>query len=134
MENSVPPLSALIVDDDPDMCWVLKVTLELSGHSVTIAHNARQALQLSAAASFPVAFIDARLPDMNGLQLAAMMADRDHAMKIILISGYYSKDDAAIDDAVRAMRVHGFLAKPFQIEAIEAALAPYDPKDRRTNG
>jgi len=42
--------------------------------------------------------------------------------KIILISGYYSEEDLSIVDAIQAMRVHGFLAKPFQLEAIESVL------------
>lgn len=120
--TSGTPIPTLIVDDDPDMCWVLKVTLELSGHSVTIAQNGHEALGLARQNTFPVAFIDARLPDMDGLQLATKMAQQHKTMKIIIISGYYSKDDISIVEAVRAMRVHGFLAKPFQIEAIEAAL------------
>jgi DNA-binding NtrC family response regulator len=118
----VPAPSALIVDDDPDMCWVLKVTLELSGHSVTIARGAHEALGLAGGRVFPLAFIDARLPDMDGLQLATRMARQHGPMKIIIISGYYCKDDPEIVEAIRAMRVSGFFAKPFDIEAIEAVL------------
>jgi DNA-binding NtrC family response regulator len=114
--------SALVVDDDPDMCWVLKLTLELSGHSVTVARNAHEALSLAAERAFPLAFIDARLPDMDGLQLADKMASHHRIVRIIIISGYYSEDDVSIVEAIRAMRVDGFLAKPFAIEAIEQAL------------
>ena len=112
----------MVVDDDPDMCWVLKVTLEFSGYSVTIAQSGHEALDLADQNTFPVAFIDARLPDMNGLQLAAEMARQHIMMKIIIISGYYSQDDISIVETVRTTRVHGFLTKPFQIEAIEALL------------
>jgi DNA-binding NtrC family response regulator len=121
-EMIAPAPSALIVDDDPDMCWVLKVTLELSGHPVTIARNAHEALGLAGERVFPLAFIDARLPDMDGLRLATRMARQHGPMKIIIISGYYSEDDPEIVEAIRTMRVRGFFAKPFDIEAIEAVL------------
>ena len=52
--------------------------------------------------------IDARLPDMDGLQLASKMAQQHTMTKIILISGYYSEEDLSIVDAIQAMRVHGF--------------------------
>jgi DNA-binding NtrC family response regulator len=105
------------------MCWVLKLTLELTGHSVTIAPNAREALELTVHRGFPLAFIDARLPDMDGLQLATKISAQNGKMRIIVISGYYSADDPSIMEAIRATRIAGFLAKPFEIEAIEAALA-----------
>ncbi|MGD1035864.1 MAG: response regulator [Roseiarcus sp.] len=120
--SSRTPKLALVVDDDPDMCWVLKVTLEFSGYCVTIAQSGHEALGLADRGAFPVAFIDVRLPDMDGLQLAAKMARQHGMMKIVIISGYYSQDDLSIVEAARKMRVHGFLAKPFQIEAIEAVL------------
>ena len=114
--------SVLVVDDDPDMCWVLKVTIELLGHSVITAPSGHQALEAVRLYDFPLAFIDARLPDMDGLQLATEMVHRYTMMKIIIISGYYSEDDISIVEARQSMRVHGFLAKPFRLEAIEAAL------------
>lgn len=114
--------SVLIVDDDPDMCWVLKLTLELAGHPATIAPNAREALDLTLHRAFPLAFIDARLPDMAGLQLATKMSGQNQKMKIVIISGYYSEDDLSIAEAIRGARIQCFLTKPFRIEAIEAAL------------
>lgn len=120
--ESGTPVSALIVDDDPDMCWVLKAILELSGYSATVAQSGREALGLAAPNAFSVAFIDARLPDMDGLELAAKLGHQHGIARIVIISGYYSENSQSIVAAVRAKRVYAFLAKPFQIETIEAAL------------
>jgi len=122
-----PPISVLVVDDDPDMCWALKIILELSGHCATLARSGHEALELAVRSAFPVAFVDARLPDMDGIQLGTKLVHLHTTMKVIIISGYYSEDDLSIVEAVRALRVHGFLAKPFQIEAIEAVLARMTP-------
>ncbi len=104
------------------MCWVLKVILESSGHAVTIAQSGHEAAEVAARNTFRVAFIDVRLPDIDGLQLAARLKQLCRRIRIIIISGYYFEDDLSIVEAVHAKRVNGFLAKPFQIEAIEAAL------------
>ena len=116
--NALSDRTALVVDDDPDMCWVLKTTLELFDYSAAIAENGRQALRLSATRPFPIAFIDARLPDMDGLQLATVMHSKHKDLRIIIISGFYSEDDLQIVEAVKTRRVQAFLAKPFQIDAI----------------
>lgn len=104
------------------MCWVLKIILESSGHAVTTAQSGHEAAEVAAKSTFNIAFIDVRLPDIDGLQLAARLKHLYACIKIIIISGYYSEDDLSIVEAVLATRVNGFLAKPFQIEAIEAAL------------
>jgi DNA-binding NtrC family response regulator len=119
--------SVLVVDDDPDMCWVLKVTIELLGHAVITAPTGHQALEAVRRCDFPLAFIDARLPDMDGLQLASNITQHRTMTKVILISGYYSEDDLSIVAAIQARRVHGFLAKPFQLEAIERVLKTTAP-------
>jgi DNA-binding NtrC family response regulator len=126
-------LSALVVDDDLDMCWVLKVTLEFSGYAVTTAQTGEEALRLANRDTFPIAFIDVRLPDMDGLQLATRMAQRCGNTKIVVISGYYLPDDRSIVEALQTGRVYGFLAKPFQIEAIEAALAECGSRSRNAD-
>ena len=89
--NALSDRTALVVDDDPDMCWVLKTTLELFDYSAAIAENGKQALRLSATRPFPIAFIDARLPDVDGLQLATVMHSKHKDLRIIIISGFYSE-------------------------------------------
>ena len=43
------------------------------------------------------------------------------SMRIIMISGYFLEDDVRILEAIRTEAIDGFLAKPFQIDAIVAA-------------
>lgn len=118
----MPGRYALVVDDDVDMVWVLRITLQLSGYVVRSAQTAAQALARMRAGHFAIAFIDVRLPDMDGLKLAERLTQIDRAMRIVIISGYYVQEDPAIIGPMRQLGLHGFLAKPFQVEAIEAAL------------
>lgn len=115
------PETILVVDDDQDMCWVLRVALAGLGYVARTVGTARSAISSIADHAFSVAFVDARLPDMDGLQLVGELRDLRPAMRIIMISGYYLEDDARILEAMRECRIDGFLAKPFQIETIVAA-------------
>jgi hypothetical protein len=47
-------------------------------------------------------------------------------MRIVMISGYRREDNGRILKARREARVDGFVAKPFQIEAIARAAAGED--------
>lgn len=114
---------ALVVDDDQDMCWVLETALACVGCAATTVSTAQDALNLIAKRIFPIAFVDARLPDMDGLRLSAELRDAQPGMRIIMISGYFLSDDKEISDAMRASKIDGFLAKPFQIESVFAAAA-----------
>jgi DNA-binding NtrC family response regulator len=119
--TSPAPESVLVVDDDQDMCWVLEGALASLGCVVTSVGSAGSAISVATKSAFPVAFVDARLPDMDGMKLIAELRALRPSMRIIMISGYFLADDVRILEAVRSSAIDGFLAKPFQIEAIVAA-------------
>lgn len=119
--NSAAAGAVLVVDDDKDMCWALELGLKLAGYAALSAGSAEAALAALARQRFDFAFVDARLPDMDGLQLAAELRQKRPDMTVILISGYYFSDDRRISAALSSGSIHGFLAKPFRIDAaIEA--------------
>ncbi len=60
----------LIVDDEPDMCWALHHILEKNGFAAVVGFTAQEALAQMASNGFLMAFLDAKLPDMDGLELA----------------------------------------------------------------
>ncbi len=114
--------SALVVDDDPDMCWVLEAALEGVGCSAITVSTGRDALKLINTQSFPIAFVDARLPDIDGLRLSEQLRRVQPDLRIFIVSGYFLADDAEILEAIRTQKINGFLAKPFQVGSILAAL------------
>ncbi len=116
------PETALVVDDDQDMCWILEVALAGVGCVAKTVGTAQNAISSVVDRAFPVAFVDARLPDMDGLRLVMELRGLRPGMRIIMISGYYLADDTLILEAMRASKIDCFLAKPFQIDAIVTAI------------
>ncbi len=114
--------SSLIVDDDSDMCWVLAAALNNVGCDAVTVSTGRDALSLINKQSFPVAFVDARLPDVDGLRLSEELRRVQPELRIFIISGYFLPDDADILEAMRTERINGFLAKPFQIGSVLSAV------------
>lgn len=113
-------ITALVVDDDRDMCRILEIALASVGCAAITVESAKRAVAVFAEQAFAFAFVDARLPDMDGWLLIEELRHLRPETRIIMISGYYFEDDVCVVEAVQASRIHGFLAKPFRVEAILA--------------
>ena len=81
----------LIVEDDPDVCELLKLVLKHEGHHVVTAANGVAALELMGRGALRTELIlaDYNLPDgMNGLQLAARLRDKfRREIPVIILTG-----------------------------------------------
>jgi two-component system NtrC family response regulator len=106
----------LIVDDDTTFRETLAETLEDLGHTVDQAAGGAEALAHLPQRSFDAAFLDQRMPGMDGLQtLAALQARLPSLPPVIMLTAYAS--NAHI---IEAMRLGAFdhLAKPIGREAV----------------
>lgn len=56
----------LVIDDDPDLAFLLKETLEAFGHGVSVAHTASGVVDLVADTNCDLLLIDLGLPDCDG--------------------------------------------------------------------
>jgi len=111
-------ISVLVVDDEPDMLWALSHTLSRSGYRVVTASNAYRALDCLKEQEFALAFVDVKLPDMDGLQLANAIREMSLGIGIIMISGYYYANDAEITQEFAQKPYIGFVSKPFNLADI----------------
>jgi two-component system, OmpR family, response regulator len=103
----------LIVDDEPDMCWALEKLFNSRGFITQKALSAQEALELMAQHHFGRAFLDAKLPDMDGLELARRLLTLAPEIRIIMVSGYFYRDDPTIQIAISQGLIRGFISKPF---------------------
>ena len=112
----------LVVDDEPDMCWVLENILRPTGYGVHTTMSGAEALELLDEEPYAVAFVDAKLPDLDGLELAALIRQRSPHTAMVLISGYFYREDKAIKEALAKDLFIGFVAKPFDLEEVRLML------------
>ena len=120
--------AVLIVDDEPGMCWALGHILGGGGIVSVTATTGQEALRLAERQRFRLAFVDAKLPDAEGLELAGRIREADPRIRIVLISGYFYGDDPEVLQASAAGVINGFVSKPFLHDEVRtiarAALAP----------
>ncbi len=108
----------LIVDDEPDMCWALENILQPAGYGVTTTTRGAEALELLAGREYVAAIVDAKLPDLDGLELAALIRQRCPHTAVILISGYFYQEDKMIAEGLEKGLYLGFIAKPFELDEV----------------
>ena len=117
----------LVVDDDPDICWALERVLGALGARCIRALDGRSALQAARVNHLTLALLDAKLPDIDGLELARSLRIADPGILVLVVSGYFYQDDPAIQAALEQRLIHGFIEKPFShaevIETVNEALS-----------
>ncbi|MBI4875236.1 MAG: response regulator [Acidobacteria bacterium] len=112
----------LVVDDDPDICWVLERLVESLKAKCIRALDCRSALQAVRLSRLDLVLLDAKLPDMDGLELARQIRRTAPGVPIMLISGYFYKDDPAVQAALEEELICGFAEKPFLHTAVIGAM------------
>ena len=103
----------LVVDDEPEMCWILENILKKNGFTCQTVLNAQEAIALTERQSFRMAFLDAKLPDIDGLKLARRLRKFAPRLPIVIVSGYFYQDDATIEGALKSGLIAAFISKPF---------------------
>ena len=109
-------LRILLVDDHIDTCTVMGKLLAARGHTVTVAHDMKSALERIEAGGFDVLISDVGLPDGTGTELISKSKNR---LVGIAMSGFGTDADAR-----RSLQA-GFsqhLIKPVTMEKLDAAL------------
>ena len=105
-----PPLRLLVVDDEAIVRESLGSWFRQDGHQVDVAENAKEALHLAARGPHDIAFLDIKMPGMDGLELQSRLQAADPHLTIVIMTAY-----ASVDSAVRAMKsgAYDYLVKPF---------------------
>ena len=100
----------LIIDDEADMRFAVRMLLERSGHSVMEAGNGDDALAKLDEMIPDLALLDMRLPGMDGLQILQKLREKVKELPIIMVTGYGNVELA--EQAIQMGADH-YLSKPF---------------------
>ncbi len=106
----------LVVDDDPDILEAICDILDGEGYRVARARHGVEALERVAEERPDIILLDLMMPVMDGMAFAQALHQRqpeDH-IPIVVISADGNPQKAA------SVGAEGFLAKPFDIEALLA--------------
>src|SRR6476660_3118433 len=99
----------LIIDDDRDMCLLLKRFLSRHGFEVLESYSGKKALELLETVEPDLVMCDFRLEDMEGNVLLAKIKEIYPQVPVIIITGY---SDIKIAVEVMKMGAYDYITKP----------------------
>lgn len=108
-----------IVDDDPSVLTAMARSLSADGLSVSMSRSPREFLEHYDPAEGGCVVLDLQMPDMDGLQLQALLKDLEQQPPLIFVSG--CADVASCAHAMRAGALD-FLTKPVEADVLLAAV------------
>ncbi len=100
----------MVVDDELDICIMLKVVLENNGFIVDYYYNAILALNEFKSNFYNLIILDIQMPDINGLQLCREIRKKDKKVKICFLTASESLFDTSNEFA----EVYTFIKKPIE--------------------
>jgi len=119
-------IKAVIADDEPIIRMDLRALLEDMGHIVLgEAADGQKAIELTRTYRPDVVIMDIKMPVMDGLDAAKVIAQEKIA-PVVLLTAYSQKD---LIERAKEAGVFAYMVKPFQesdlMPAIEIAMARY---------
>jgi len=127
-------MRVLIADDDPIIRLDLKQMLENLGYEVVAeAEDGQTAIELAKSVMPDVCVLDVKMPSMDGIVVATVLADEGIAPSILLTA--YS--DTELIGRAKDAGVFGYLTKPFKpsdlAPAIEVARSRFEQNQQLMN-
>lgn len=108
----------LVVDDEEDLCEILKFNLEIEGYDVDTANSAEEVLQMNLA-NYNLLLLDVMMGEINGFKMASLLR-KDEKLKHIPIIFLTAKDTE--DDKLMGFNIGAddYISKPFSIREVIA--------------
>ena len=112
-------LRALVIEDDPDISWVVEASLEAAGFQVTTVADGRSAVDAVMARPPDLITLDLGLPLMDGIEVCRRIREVTDCY-VVIISAREDEIDRLIGLEVGA---DDFMLKPFSPRELRARVA-----------
>lgn len=109
----------LVIEDDQDMCDLLKAGLSRRDFSVTTYISGKEGLAAVDVHATDVVLADINLPDMNGLDICTSIVSNVPDIPVIIMTAFGSMDTAIA--AIRA-GAYDFVTKPLDLDILTMSL------------
>ena len=107
----------LVVDDEPDVVDIVKVTLESEGYKVFPATGGQQALEIALREPLDMAILDVAMPGMDGFELCRQLKENESTkhMPVLFLT---VKEALAYRLTGLFLGAYTYLTKPFDSEKL----------------
>jgi DNA-binding response OmpR family regulator len=109
----------LVVEDDAPLARIVKKSLESGGHTVEVAVDGQEGLDLGRRRSHDAVVLDIQLPKVNGMDVCRMLREDGNRVPIIMLTAR-----GAVADRINGLDAGAddYLPKPFSLAELQARL------------
>lgn len=108
----------LLVDDDIELCGMLKQYLETEGYRVDMVHNGADALQLARAGRYDIMVLDVMMPGLDGFEVLRELR-RDSLLPVLMLTARGEDVDSIVGLELGA---DDYLSKPCNPRVLTARI------------
>src|SRR5258706_1162075 len=110
----------LVVDDELGMRQFLTHLFQRNGHSIRVAENGRQAMELLRQQPADVVISDVKMPDMGGIELLRAARELQPNIEVIMMTAF--ANEGAAHEAF-LLGAFDFVSKPFDNDLLKEKVA-----------
>src|SRR3979490_447292 len=116
----MPKPTVLVVDDEPDLCELLSITLQRMDLDPRTAHSVAEAQRLLKTEHLDLCLTDMQLPDGDGLELVKWIQQYSPNVPVAVITAHGN-----METAVRALKLGAFdfVSKPLDLAGLRKLVA-----------
>lgn len=105
----------LYVEDDLNLSYVTKDSLEMAKHNVCHCANGLEALEILEKEPFDLCILDIMLPKVDGFEIAETIRKKDNNVPILFLSA-----KSLNEDKIKGLKMGAddYITKPFSIEEL----------------
>ena len=115
MQKNNPMQSILIIDDDLNLCTVLKEELEEVGYNSNFVNSGFEAMDFLKNNPVDLILLDLKMPAMDGFDVLKAIEQNQIKAKVIVLTAY-ADVKSAIDSA--KMGATDFISKPYDFDEL----------------
>lgn len=105
----------MVIDDEPSVLESFKMILKIKDYDVTTFPDGPSAIAQLEKDKFDIAFVDYKLPGMDGLEVLKKIKEIDQEVEVIIVTAYATESSHANAITLGALE---YLRKPFLMEEI----------------
>ena len=110
----------LVIDDEEIVRKSCSRTLSPLGYDVTLTQSSLDGLRMIEDEAFDLVLTDIKMPDMDGIEVLKQVRDKFPEMKVIIMTGYQS-----VENALKSVQLGAFdyIEKPFSPDALISSVS-----------
>jgi DNA-binding response OmpR family regulator len=121
----------LVVEDDVPLARIVKKSLESGGHTVEVAVDGEEGLDLGRQRNHDAVVLDIQLPKVNGMDVCRKLREDGNRVPIIMLTAR-----GAVADRINGLDAGAddYLPKPFSLAELQARLRALGRRGQPSDG